>query len=119
VDFSLTETTVDAQVVVAVLGEVDVHSAPELRDRLTEVSDAGAPTLVVDLTRLAFIDSTGLGALVAARNHATERGTVLKVVCSSERLLKLFRITGLDGVFAIYPSVALAVSAGSLPSTAS
>ncbi|CAN5675067.1 anti-sigma factor antagonist BldG [soil metagenome] len=111
-DLSLTESTIESQLVVAVHGDVDVHSAPHLRDRLIAAIDAGSTAVVVDLTDVAFIDSTGLGALVAARNHAEERQASLRLVCSSERLLKLFRITGLHEVFAIFDSVARAVAAG-------
>jgi anti-sigma B factor antagonist len=119
VDLSLTERTVESQAVVEVRGEVDVHSAPHLRDRLISTIDSGTRSLVVDLTALGFIDSTGLGALVAARNHADEQHVALRLVCTSERLLKLFRITGLHEVFSIYPTVEAAVGAGSLPSSAS
>jgi anti-sigma B factor antagonist len=53
--------------------------------------------------------------LVAALNHAKGTDAALRVVCSSERVLKLFRITGLDEVFSIFNSVPLAVAAGSNP----
>ena len=99
--------------VVTVSGEVDVHSAPQLRDGLTSVLSAGDSPLVVDLTGVSFLDSTGLGALVAARTLAAERGVGLHLACTSRRILKLFTITGLDGVFEIHDSVASAVAAGS------
>ena len=67
--------------------------------------------LIVDLTDIAFIDSTGLGVLVAGQNRAGELGGKLSVVCAQERVLKLFRITGLDEVFAIYPTRDEALSA--------
>ncbi len=111
-DLSLTEHAVDQHVVLEVRGEVDVHSAPDLRDRLISVLDAGNQSVVVDLSWLSFIDSTGLGALVAARNHANTAGASLPLVCKTERLLKVFRITGLHEVFQIYPSLALAIEAG-------
>lgn len=107
----MNEITVDDHLVVEVRGEVDVHSAPSLRDRLTDVFADGHQTVIADLSELGFIDSTGLGALVAARNDGAARNAQLLVVCSSERLLKLFRITGLDGVFSIYDSVAHAMQA--------
>ncbi|MCW2541612.1 MAG: anti-sigma factor antagonist [Frankiales bacterium] len=110
-NLSLNEITVDDHLVVEVRGEVDVHSAPSLRDRLTDVFTDGHKIVIADLSELGFIDSTGLGALVAARNDGAARDAELLVVCSSERLLKLFRITGLDGVFSIYDSVAQAVQA--------
>ena len=52
-----------------------------------------------------FLDSTGLGALVAARTTASEHGASLPLVCTHQRILKLFTITGLDGVFRIHPTV--------------
>ena len=55
------------------------------------------------------LDSTGLGALVEARSATTKAGGALPLVCNSERILKLFTITGLDGVFAIHPTVDEAV----------
>ena len=87
-----------------VSGEVDVSSAPALRDGLTELIAKGT-SVVVDLTGVGFLDSTGLGALVAARKAAEDLGVQLPLVCSSERILKLFTITGLDGVFTICGSV--------------
>jgi anti-sigma B factor antagonist len=96
--------------VVEVSGEVDVYAAPELRDRLTEILADGR-SVVVDLTEVGFLDSTGLGALVSARTAAAERGASLPLVCTHERILKLFAITGLDGVFTIHASVDEAVAA--------
>lgn len=119
-DLSLNENTADSHSIIEVRGEVDVHSAPRLRDRLVEVVDGGSRSVIVDLTELGFIDSTGLGALVAGRNHAEENGASLQLVCNTERLLKLFRITGLHEVFTIRESVSQALaSSGSLPSNAS
>lgn len=96
--------------VVRVIGDVDVHSAPQLRDGLSVELESGASTVVVNLSGVDFLDSTGLGALVAVRTAAGERGIALPVVCPSERILKLFSITGLDGVFDIVPSVDAAVA---------
>lgn len=111
-DLSLTENLVGSQLVVGVRGEVDVHSAAQLRDQLFAALDAGNPTVIVDLSKLDFIDSTGLGALVAGRNHAAEVNATLRLVCASERLLKLFRITGLDTVFEIFPTLDTATAPG-------
>lgn len=90
--------------VVAVSGEVDVSAAPALRDGLTDLLTEGG-SVIVDLTEVGFLDSTGLGALVATRSAADERGASLLLVCTHERVLKLFAITGLDGVFTIYDTV--------------
>jgi anti-sigma B factor antagonist len=111
VDFSVTMRAVDELSVVDVAGEVDVFSAPELAEQLAQLFDAGRRTVVVDLTSVTFLDSTGLGTLVAARNRAEEAGGHLPIIGSAERVLKLFRITGLDEVFVIYPSIEAAITA--------
>jgi anti-sigma B factor antagonist len=87
-----------------VTGEIDVYSAPALRDGLTTLLAEGTG-VVVDLTAVGFLDSTGLGALVTARKTAEDHGVAMPLVCTAERILKLFTITGLDGVFTICASV--------------
>jgi len=109
VDFSVSQRTVDGYPVLAVRGEVDVYSAPALNDGLNALLDSGAEAVVVDLTQVAFLDSTGLGVLVAARTTARDAGSALPIVCDHARILKLFKITGLDSVFEIHPSVDAAV----------
>lgn len=110
-DLSITREPGRGYPVVAVSGEVDVYSAPMLRDELAKLLDNGAGSVVVDLTDVGFLDSTGLGALVTARTAAAQGGGQLAVVCTHDRILKLFTITGLDGVFQIHPTVAEALSA--------
>jgi len=110
-DLILNERTVDSHVIVEVRGEVDVHSASQLKDRLIQVIDAGHKSVIVDLSWLQFIDSTGLGALVAAYNHAGAADVSFRLVCKAERLLKVFRITGLHEVLDIRPTVEQAMDA--------
>lgn len=110
-DISVSQSTAGSVPVVAVTGEVDVYSAPALKDKITELTRSGQNTLIVDLSNVAFLDSTGLGALVEARAVTAEAGGALPLVCNQERILKLFTITGLDGVFTIHPTVGDAVNA--------
>jgi len=110
VDISVAQSTAGDIPIVAVAGEVDVYSAPALKDKVTELIASGASTLIVDLSGVGFLDSTGLGVLVEARTATTEAGGTLPLVCSQERILKLFTITGLDGVFTIHPTVDDAVA---------
>jgi anti-sigma B factor antagonist len=110
VDISVSQTTAGDVPIVAVSGEVDVYSAPALKDNITEILQSGVTTLILDLTGVAFLDSTGLGALVEARAATSDAGGSLPLVCSQDRILKLFTITGLDGVFTIYPSIGDAVA---------
>ncbi len=111
VELSVSRQSVGGYPVVSVSGEVDVYSAPALKESLTELLKSGVDTVVVDLTAVAFLDSTGLGALVEARSATTEAGGTLPLVCNQERILKLFAITGLDGVFSIHPTIDEAVAA--------
>ena len=109
-DLSLAVASVGARTVLRVAGEVDVSSAPELQDKLADLIDSAGAVLVVDLAGVTFIDSTGLGVLVGARNRASELGGSISVVVTSDRVLKLFRITGLDAVFEVHPSIEAAVA---------
>ena len=91
--------------VLEVAGEIDVYTAPQLRERLIELVEGGARQVIVDLGRVEFLDSTGLGVLVGALKRLRVVGGELLLVCAQERLLKIFRITGLDRVFALFDSV--------------
>jgi anti-sigma B factor antagonist len=109
VDFSMSQQTVGGYPVLSVRGEADISSAQQLREGLSDLVDSDATAVVVDLTAVTFLDSTGLGVLVGARNAAVEAGSGLPIACDDGRILKLFRITGLDNVFEIHPSVDAAV----------
>jgi anti-sigma B factor antagonist len=104
------QMTVDEQIdgdraVLTVHGEVDVYTAPTLREHvLTAVGD-GASTLVVDLSDVAFMDSTGLGVLVGALKRLRQADGRLVVVCTSEPVLKILTVTGLLDVFGVVGSL--------------
>ncbi|GAA2604658.1 anti-sigma factor antagonist BldG [Dactylosporangium fulvum] len=97
--------------VLEVGGEVDVYTAPRLREKLVELVEQGSRHVVVDLSRVEFLDSTGLGVLVGALKRLRAVNGTFGLVCSHERLLKIFRITALDRVFSLYDTVAAATSA--------
>ena len=109
-NLTMSTDTVGSHRVLDVHGEVDVYTAPAVRERVQSLLDTVNTSLIVDLTGIDFIDSTGLGVLVSGQNRAKELGGELRLVCSQERVLKLFRITGLDGVFAIFATRAEATS---------
>ncbi|HKT04978.1 MAG TPA: STAS domain-containing protein [Rugosimonospora sp.] len=112
-ELSLSTRTVAGHRVLEVGGEIDVYTAPQLRERLIALVEDGARQVVVDLGRVEFLDSTGLGVLVGALKRLRGVSGDLSLVCAQERLLKIFRITGLDRVFTIYNSVDAATSGGS------
>lgn len=103
--------------VVRLEGEIDVYTAPRVREMLDEQLRDGRTDLVVDLTDVTFIDSTGLGVLVGRLKHTRLLGGSLRLVGSDERVLKVFSITGLDKVFEIHPTLRGALDApGGVPS---
>jgi len=108
VNLSLDDRTAADRVVVAVGGQIDVYTAHIVRDRLTGFVDAGQRHIIVDLEGVDFLDSTGLGVLVGALKRVRASDGSLQLVCSEERLLKIFRITGLDKVFLIDACVEVA-----------
>jgi anti-sigma B factor antagonist len=97
--------------VLQVTGEVDVYTAPMLREQMRELSAKGAVHLIADLSRVDFLDSTGLGALVGGLKRLREAGGSLALVISTPRILRIFQITGLTKALAVQPSVADAITA--------
>jgi anti-sigma B factor antagonist len=94
---------------VAVNGDLDVSTAAEFRGALHRVIDDGAGSLVIDLSEVGFLDSTALGVLVGLHKRLLERGGGgLRLICPRAALLRIFKVTGLDRVFAIHPSLAAA-----------
>ena len=87
-------------------GEIDVYTAPKLKAELVETIEAGCANVVVDLEGVSFIDSSGLGVLVSALRRARERDGAVRIVCTRENILKIFRITGLDKVFPVFSDLA-------------
>ena len=87
-------------------GEIDVYTAPSLKQELVALIESGCVNVIVDLGGVAFIDSSGLGVLVSALRRARERDGSVRIVCDRDSVLKIFRITGLDKVFPIFSDIA-------------
>jgi anti-sigma B factor antagonist len=110
VDLTLTTREVDGKTIVSVGGEIDVYTAPKLRDKITELVADGRYHIVIDMEAVEFLDSTGLGVLVGGLKKVRAHDGSLELVCTQDRLLKIFRITGLAKVFAIHGSADSAVA---------
>ena len=98
-------TTEDGLTVVTVTGEIDVYSAPALREKFIGLVEQGKYGLIVDLERVQFLDSTGLGVLIGGLRRVRARDGFLDLVCTQPRMLRIFQMTGLSKIFAIYSSV--------------
>jgi anti-sigma B factor antagonist len=90
--------------VVALEGELDLERAPSLKWALVDAIDAGKQQLVVDLTRVRFMDSTALSVLVGV-NRSLSSGSRMAIVCTNSNVLKIFELSGMDGAFAIFPTL--------------
>lgn len=102
--FEVSQESGSGYALVSVVGEVDVATAPELRDRLREAVADGSPTVAVDLTEVTFIDSTALGVLIETKKLCDGEGRTMRIAVSEPRILKVFEITGLTGLFDIRPT---------------
>jgi len=107
--FEIEEVRSDGVPVVRVTGEIDVATAPALREHLTTHESAGAPVVVVDLTDVTFVDSTALGVLVGAYRRLGDAGSTLRLVVTEARILKVLEITDLMSVFPVFATVDEAV----------
>jgi len=96
--------------VVSVSGELDLSTAPQLKWALVDALEQGHACLVVDLSHTSFMDSTALGVLVGV-NRSLAAGSRLAVVCHSAALLRIFELSGMDGAFAIHPTLEAALAA--------
>ena len=103
-DLSLSTETIGDRTIVKVGGEIDVYTAPKLREQLVELVNDGSFHLVVDMEGVDFLDSTGLGVLVGGLKKVRAHDGSLQLICTQDRLLKIFRITGLAKVFVIHDS---------------
>jgi anti-sigma B factor antagonist len=90
--------------VVALEGELDLERAPSLKWALVDSIDAGRQQLVVDLSQVRFMDSTALSVLVGV-NRSLGDGARMAIVCVNTNVVKIFELSGMDGVFAIFPTV--------------
>ena len=91
--------------VVTPRGELDLSTVERFREQLLELIIDGHVHLLIDLDQTEFIDSLGFGALVAARRRARTFNGTVGIVCSTERVLRLFKVTELERVFVIADSV--------------
>ena len=91
--------------VVRVGGEIDLETAPQLGDHALEALRDVSPHLVIDLSDVTFMDSTGLKVLVTVRQRADLAGGSLAVTGASRTVLRLLSLTGLDQAFPLYDTV--------------
>lgn len=93
------------QTVVSVAGDIDLSNHAALRAGLNDLIVGGAVDLVLDMSAVTFLDSTGLGALIGTRRRVHAFHGSLAIVLTDPMTLRVFEVTGLDKVFDLHPSV--------------
>ncbi|MFG1706683.1 STAS domain-containing protein [Nonomuraea sp. M3C6] len=94
-----------------VAGEIDLFTAPQLREQVLDLAGKGIVHLVADMSGVEFLDSTGLGVLVGGLKRLRMNDGSLDLVLCTERVLRIFTITGLVTVFPPHPTVPAAIAA--------
>ncbi|MDQ3896781.1 MAG: STAS domain-containing protein [Actinomycetota bacterium] len=100
-DLQVVVSSVDSEHEIRLLGELDMSTAPRLRDELVRLTSDGASVVTLDLSDLAFIDSTGLSVLITALKRLRQQGGDLTLRSPTPGTRKVLEITGLTEVFSI------------------
>jgi len=104
-DLELETSKRGSQTVLTVRGEIDVYTAPRLRQSIVDLVEAGAVNLVIDMEKVDFLDSTGLGVLVEGLKRVRTRGGDLSIVVTQDKIIKIFEITGLNKAFSLHSTL--------------
>ncbi len=88
----------DGIVLIEAIGEIDASSAPKLQRELLSALGDGRDRVLLDLSAVTYMDSSGIGAVIAAYAEARERGARLAVVCGDGHAAKRIRVMGLDAL---------------------
>lgn len=96
--------------VLRLTGQLDVATAPQFRQELQEAQYGGATHVVLDLQALEFLDSFGLGVMIGGVKRARLHGVHFAVACASERIRRIFEVTGIDDALRLATTVDEAVA---------
>lgn len=94
--------------VIRLPAEVDISTADQLREELLSVIDEGAAVLIVDMSATTFCDSAALSALIIAHKRAAAAAAELRLVATSAGVLRVMKLTGVDRLISLYPTLAAA-----------
>lgn len=111
VDFAVEHRVERGLTLVKISGEIDVFTSPRLREELLEVIENGGQHLVVDLSEVTFLDSTGLGVLVGIYHRLRARDGSMSFTGVNDRVRRVFHVTQLTKIFVLHQSLEEAIAA--------
>ncbi|MBN2169051.1 MAG: STAS domain-containing protein [Actinobacteria bacterium] len=103
-ELEVTTMDIGDYTVIKLKGEVDIYTAPSLRETIVDTVEKGRYKIVVDLDEVNFLDSTGLGVLVGGLKRVKQHEGELGIICNQEKVLRIFKITGLTKIFKMFES---------------
>jgi anti-sigma B factor antagonist len=109
--FEATAEVVDGVLVVAVRGELDISTSPQVRELLADVPTDQAYPVVVDLARCDFIDSTGLATLLHGAKHTQDGASRVAIVSPRGEVRRVLELTAVDKLIRVFASLEEAVTA--------
>jgi anti-sigma B factor antagonist len=103
VNFKMDTKTLESELpLIELEGEVDVYTAPQLKQQILSILEGGAKELAVNLTKVEYLDSTALGVLIGGLKRMREKEGNMVLICPNPRIRRVFEITGLDKIFEIF-----------------
>lgn len=81
--------------VISLNGEVDIYTYPKLSEALDKVIKDGSPSMILNLEKVNYMDSTGLGAIAAGANKLSQIGGHMNIICTQPQVKKIFKVSGL------------------------
>lgn len=104
-------TEVSGVPVVTASGEIDVYTAPDFKTAINQPINSGATSLVIDLTNVSYMDSSGFGALLGVTKRVRPKGGAVHLVGCSDAITRMLKITRLDTVFGLFADLDEAIAA--------
>ncbi len=101
-NLNITSRPVGQAHIIDLKGEIDVYTAPQFRQEVLSLLDQGSRYIVVNLSSVDYLDSTGLGVLIGGLKRLKEQGGSLILICPNAKITRIFEITGLDKIFAMF-----------------
>lgn len=104
------ERDVDGFKVLNVAGEIDVYTAPQFKEAINQIINAGQKDLVVNMGQVTYMDSSGFGTLLSATKRLRPEGGSVNLVACNSAIDRMLRITRLNTVFGTYQTVEEAIN---------